>query len=162
VPALVEACQDSEIPRWTRVPSPYSESDARAFLESSARERAEGRAVHLAVVDAGIGSLLGSIGLVRVASESGAAELGYWVAAPARGRGVATRAVRLLSRWALDSLRLSRLHILAEPRNLASQRVAERAGFTRERSSRLQRELKGTAREYLLFCLRAGGHDGND
>jgi Acetyltransferase (GNAT) domain len=55
VPAIVAACQDPEIPRWTSVPSPYAESDALGWLESRDEEK-------LGVVDSASGELLGSIG----------------------------------------------------------------------------------------------------
>ena len=41
-PDVARICQDPEIPRWTNVPSPYSEEDARAFIRDTlAGERAE-------------------------------------------------------------------------------------------------------------------------
>jgi RimJ/RimL family protein N-acetyltransferase len=49
-----------------------------------------------------------------------------------RGKGRATRAVRLIASWALPEMRLGRLQLHTDPENVASQRVAERAGFTRE------------------------------
>ena len=52
VPAIVAACQDPEIPRWTSVPSPYTEADALAWLESDEEES-------FAVVDRSTGELLG-------------------------------------------------------------------------------------------------------
>ena len=58
--------------------------------------------------------------------------IGYWVTPPARGRGICTRALRLLARWALDELELQRLELITDPDNLASQRVAEKVGFQRE------------------------------
>jgi len=62
VPAIVAACQDPEIPRWTSVPAPYTESDALAWLDSTEEES-------FAVVDSSSGDLLGSIG-VRFLGES--------------------------------------------------------------------------------------------
>jgi RimJ/RimL family protein N-acetyltransferase len=118
--AITAACQDPEIPRWTFVPSPYSLADAEAFIASSAEEEAEGRSANFLAVDADDGSLLGSFSIM---------EIGYWVAAEARGRGVATRCVRLLANWARDELGLTRLEILPHKDNVASRRVAEKAGF---------------------------------
>jgi RimJ/RimL family protein N-acetyltransferase len=60
------------------------------------------------------------------------AEVGYWVARGVRRRGVATRSVRLTSSWALRSLGIARLELMTRVENVASQGVAERAGFTRE------------------------------
>jgi RimJ/RimL family protein N-acetyltransferase len=61
--------------------------------------------------------------------EPGYGEIGYWVVADARGRGVATRAVRLLADWARDELRLTHIDVLPHKDNVASRRVAEKAGF---------------------------------
>jgi RimJ/RimL family protein N-acetyltransferase len=152
VPAIVEACQDPEIPRWTLVPSPYSEDDARSFLATAAREREEGTRLSLAVVAANEGPLLGSIAL-RVNREDAIGEIGYWVAAPARRRGIATLAVALLSRWAFDALSLARMQVLTDPENRPSQRVAERAGFTREGLLRSFREQKGKRKSFVVYSL---------
>ena len=66
---------------------------------------------------------------MEVDRERGYGEIGYWTAAPARGRGAATRAVALLRDWAHAELGLSEIEILAHRDNRPSQRVAERAGF---------------------------------
>jgi RimJ/RimL family protein N-acetyltransferase len=84
------------------------------------------------------------------------AAVGYWLAPHARGRGIATRAVRLLARWALDDLGLARLQITCGPDNLASQRVAERAGFTREGVLRSHYPFKGSRRDTVVFSLLPG------
>jgi RimJ/RimL family protein N-acetyltransferase len=62
----------------------------------------------------------------------GRAEIGYWVVASARGRGVAAEAVALVGDWAFANLHLHRLGLYIEPWNLASIRTAERAGYERE------------------------------
>ena len=142
IPAMVAACQDPEIPRWTRVPSPYTEKEARDFL---------GRASDVsAIVDADSGEFLGTIGWWWVADN---VQLGYWVKREARGRGVATRALHLLSRWAFAELGAVRVQLLTEPENRASQRVAEKAGFRREALLRSYVELKGSRRDVYMYAL---------
>lgn len=134
VPALAAACSDPEIARWLEtVPQPYGEVEARAYVAFSERGwRGRGGETPLAVVDAETGELLGSCGVHWVDPAQGVAEVGYWVAPWARGRGTATRAARLLAGWVLGTLRYERLQLRADPLNTASCRVAERAGFTRE------------------------------
>jgi RimJ/RimL family protein N-acetyltransferase len=122
----VAACQDPEIPKWTLVPEPYSEDDARLWLAAQSAARRGGRRVELAIVD-GDDRLLGSIAIAR-SIDGRAGEVGYWIARDARRRGVATRAVELLSTWAFSELGLERIELLAEPDNAASIRVAERLG----------------------------------
>ena len=128
VEAIVRACRDPEIPRWTRVPQPYTREDARQFLAIAAAEARSGVGVALAIADAEE-RLIGTIGLMEVDTAAGTAEIGYWLAREARGTGATTRAVRLVCDWAVRDLGLRRLEILAHPDNAPSVRVAERAGF---------------------------------
>jgi RimJ/RimL family protein N-acetyltransferase len=144
VPAIVAACQDPEIPRWTSVPSPYTEADALAWLESDVEES-------FAVLDRSTGELLGSIGVRYLDGAVG--EVGYWMTREARGRGFATRALQLVSRWALCEKQLARFQLRADVENVASQRVAEKAGFVREGVLRSSLELKGERRDVIMYSL---------
>jgi RimJ/RimL family protein N-acetyltransferase len=131
IPALVEACQDPEIPRWTLVPSPYTADDARGYLQRVAAGWKDGTRATFAVVDAADHDApLGSAALQAIAWDQLAADVGYWLAAPARGRGFATRAVELLVGWAFGSLGLERIELRTNEDNAASRAVARRAGFT--------------------------------
>ncbi len=152
VAAVVLACQDPEIPRWTIVPSPYGEREARAWIETHDLLRITGTAVPLAIVDAATGAFAGSIGVHDLDGRSRKGEIGYWVARGQRGRGVATRALRLVAAWALGELGLARLELLADVRNVASQRVAEGAGFVREGVLRSAREIKGARCDMVMYA----------
>ena len=147
VPALVAALNDREISRWTRVPFPYTEEDAREFLRSTSETA-------FAVTNKRTGELLGGIGL-RLPAE-GIGEVGYWVRREARGRGVATRALLVLSRWALEEQGLARLQLTAEPGNVASQRVAEKAGYVREGLLRRFLSIGGERRDCVIYSLLPG------
>jgi RimJ/RimL family protein N-acetyltransferase len=156
VPALVEACQDPEIVRWTRVPGSYDEADARFYLRQRYDATFAGVTAPFAIVDTTTQELLGSISLMRFAWRHARGEVGYWLAAPARGRGHATQAVRLICAWGFDALRLERIDLLAATGNPASQRVAERAGFTRE--AVLRSYMQGTyeRQDMVAFGLLRG------
>jgi RimJ/RimL family protein N-acetyltransferase len=145
VPAIVTACQDPEIPRWTRVPAPYTHEDAREFVQASAADGAS-----FAIVDRRSGELLGSIGARRLEDNF---RIGYWVKREARGRGVATRALRLVARFAVEELGAARVELITDPANAASQRVAEKAGFTCEARLRSYYELKGRRSDALMYSL---------
>jgi len=106
------------------VPSPYTEEDARGWVAAAAI----GPDVTLLAVDPA-DRVLGSFSLMELAPVRGYGEIGYWVARDARGRGVATRGVVLLRDWAASALGLTQIEILAHRDNVASQRVAVRAGF---------------------------------
>ena len=156
IPAIVAACQDPEIPRWTRVPAPYTEESAREWAVQARADEERGGGLHLLVVDAETDELLGSAGLVRVDWEEARGEVGYWLAREARGRGVAARAVRLVSAWTFENLPIERLEIHAEPDNHASRRVAERAGYTFEGVLRSYFVNKGRRRDAASYSLIRG------
>jgi RimJ/RimL family protein N-acetyltransferase len=152
VPALAVACNDPEIAYWIPpIPSPYTEEDARAFVSGEVRP---GESYSLAM--ALDGRIAGGIGMgVNVHDYRG--RIGYWVAASARGRGVCTRALRLLSRHAVEELALQRLELITDPDNAASQRVAEKVGFQREGVLRAHlRHPDGRIRNSLMFSLLPG------
>jgi len=152
VPALVDACNDAEITRWIPViPTPYTEEDACAFV----RREVEGSPEYSFAVTAGE-ALAGAIGM-RANAHGYRARIGYWVAAWARGQGVATRALRCLSRWAFDELGLQRLELITDPENVASQRVAEKVGFRREGVLRAHlRHRDGRVRDSVMWSLLPG------
>jgi len=156
IPAIIAACQDPEIPRWTRVPEPYSEADARGWLEQESRGRSLGDLLGLLVVDAADDRLLGSVGIVHLDREERRCELGYWLAREARGHGVATRAVRMLSAWVFESLPTDRIEIHAEPDNAPSRQVAERVGFSFEGVLRSYFVNKGMRRDAASYSLLRG------
>jgi [ribosomal protein S5]-alanine N-acetyltransferase len=135
---------DPEIDRWRRIPSPYTEEHAREFITST-EEKAFG------IFDREDGELLGGIG-ARVYDE-GVVDIGYWVRAEARGRGVATRALVLVARFAVKELDAERVQLTTDPSNAASQRVAEKAGFRREGILRSLHEIKGRRRDAVMFSL---------
>ena len=146
VPVVQRACDDAESARWLPLPVPYTEQDARSWaLGVVPSEWADGKVASAAVVDAVTDELLGAVALTPGRDRTG--EVGYWTAPWARGRGVAVRATRLHTAWAVDALGLARVELLADVRNTASQRVADKAGFVREGVARAVRaEPRGTAR----------------
>ncbi|MEU3452788.1 GNAT family N-acetyltransferase [Micromonospora sp. NPDC006766] len=90
-----------------------------------------GRSADLVIVDAASGAVAGGSALVYDEPATGQAMLGYSVLPEARGRGLATRAVRLVAGWAFE-IGLARLWAGTRPENVASQRVLKKAGFRRE------------------------------
>jgi RimJ/RimL family protein N-acetyltransferase len=143
VPALVDACQDADIARFTTIPSPYTAASARWLIESSAEGWRTGDAALFAVTAEGDDYAVGSMSFNGIDRRAGIAEVGYWTAPVARGRGWTARALRLLCEWGFAEIGLSRIQLLADTDNTASQRVAEKVGFVREgvlRSARLRRD----------------------
>jgi RimJ/RimL family protein N-acetyltransferase len=153
VPRVAEICTDPEIPRWTRVPSPYTEEDARTWIEQTIRDWDDRRHAAFAVTDAHSGEVIGAIGLRLPEDYAVQGSIGYWVAPEARCRGVAVGALRLVARWALGELGLPRVQLVTDPENVPSQIVAERAGFSREGILRSYMELTGGRRDCVMFSL---------
>jgi RimJ/RimL family protein N-acetyltransferase len=152
--AIVKACQDPEIVRWTRVPARYGEADARSFLLARYDATLAGTTAPFAIVKSDDDEqLLGSISLMRLAWRHARGEVGYWLARDARGEGHVTRAVRLICRWGFDALELERIDLLAGTGNSASQKVAERSGFTREAVLRSFMRGKGERQDMVAFGL---------
>lgn len=134
--AILAACRDPEIPRFTRVPADMTLEAVHEFRESGAHDAADGSAFHGIVIDQGDGRLLGACGLVDVDWQDLVGEIGYWTAAHERGTGVATRATRAVCRYAFEGLGLERLDLEASAVNAGSNAVARRLGFTLEGTRR--------------------------
>jgi RimJ/RimL family protein N-acetyltransferase len=155
-PAIVAVCQDPEIPRWTRVPDPYDETSATEWAAVSARQREAGDGLHLLIVDAESDDLLGSIGVQEINRAERRCHLGYWLAREARGRGVMTRAARMLSQWVFENLPIDRIEIMVQPENTRSRALAERAGYQFEGVLRSYVEIKGRRRDTAMYSLLRG------
>jgi RimJ/RimL family protein N-acetyltransferase len=135
------------------VPTPYSEADARHWLETVTDPAIEDH-LALAMTTSHGGHVVGSMSLFI--TKPGVGEFGYWAAPEARGRGYTTRALRLLARWTLDELKLPRLQLGTLWGNTASERVAEKAGFSREGVLRSYLDQRGERRDMLMWSLLPG------
>jgi RimJ/RimL family protein N-acetyltransferase len=158
-PAIVAAFADAESAYWLhQAPQPYRDQDALAYVRTTEAAWRSGAGGAFAVVDAATDEVAGSIGLSVVDAELAIVEVGYWAAPAARGRGMTTRAVRLLSRWLLHTAGAARIQIRADVLNTASVRVAEKAGFVREgilRSSGYNGRA-GRRIDYVVYSLLPG------
>jgi RimJ/RimL family protein N-acetyltransferase len=156
VNAIREVYSESDIRRWMGWDGELpDEAEARANLDRAAASWREGTWAVFRVVDAATDQVVGGVNLRMAGNET--AEVSYFLRASARGRGLATRAVRLVTRWAFDELGIERIELRAHPENEASIRVAERAGFAREGIERASRAWPdGTRFDSILFSLLPG------
>jgi RimJ/RimL family protein N-acetyltransferase len=135
--AVVEACTDPVTRHWLgNLPDPYTRDTALTYIANREEYHATGRGIHWAAAIDDHAPTVGSFSLMAPGDSPirHSAEVGYWVAPRARGRGVATEAVRLMVRHAfIDSgdggLGLRRLLLAHASGNDASQKVAVRNGF---------------------------------
>ena len=130
--AMDALAHDDGVARFTRLPVPVPDGFGAVWVERYTRGRDEGTNVGFAIVDVPSGDFLGFIALVKLELELQEAEAGYVVASHARGRGVATRALGLLTAWAFDEYPLERIELLMSAENAGSETVAQRCGYTRE------------------------------
>ena len=153
LPRVVEVATDPVTLAWLPLPRPYDLETARRWcLTDTVRLRAEGLGLVRAIADQD-GQLLGAIDLKRVDWASKVAEVGYWTHPAHRGRGVMTRAVRLLARWALTDQQLERIEMRVAPGNVASIRVAEKAGLVREGVARSAGYVHAGRVDLIVFSL---------
>jgi RimJ/RimL family protein N-acetyltransferase len=131
VPAVAPAFRDPDIGGENGMP-PFDEDELSAVLRERIPEmRARGVLVPYVIEDTTAGSILGGITLRHFDPMRHVIEVGYWLFVPARGRGLATLAVRAVAREAFAT-GLWRVEAHVRVGNAASERVLERAGFTRE------------------------------
>ncbi|MGN9845384.1 GNAT family N-acetyltransferase [Nonomuraea sp. H19] len=112
--------------------APTHVSGIAQWLSHGAHElHRSGQGVHLAMTDVD-GVIVGAISLFKTSWSAGTTEVGYGVHPLYRGRGLATEAVRGLVDWAFETTGLRRIDLTANLDNVASLRVAQKAGFTWE------------------------------
>jgi RimJ/RimL family protein N-acetyltransferase len=130
VDAIFAACQDADIQRYTTVPSPYLREHAEHFITHSRQRWADRVEATWAIRENGV--LAGMIGLHGL--PGGQPELGYWMARPARGRGLLAEAAAAVIDWgfAHDGAHAARIEWRAVVGNRASARAAQALGFRYE------------------------------
>ncbi|MFB9908163.1 GNAT family N-acetyltransferase [Allokutzneria oryzae] len=145
---------DEEVLRWIPLPQPYDESAALTWCaEQSHHVRLSGEGQSWAVCDPETDRFLATLGLTRTRWEHRVTEVGYWAAPHARGRGFVAEAARTVSEWALREVDFARVELRAAVGNTASQRVAEKAGFTREGVLRNADRHRGRQHDLVSWSL---------
>jgi RimJ/RimL family protein N-acetyltransferase len=129
--AVAGMLADPDVLRFTRVPDPTPENFPAEWLATYEAGRRDGTREAFAALD-GDGRFVGLALAFGIDRGEGEAELGYVVAADARGRGVGTAILRALTDWAFAETGVHRLRLVVDVENPASLRVAERSGYVRE------------------------------
>jgi ribosomal-protein-alanine N-acetyltransferase len=123
-PRLAALAGDFRVARWlSRVPHPYPEAEARAFIRARAAEERRGAALVRAIDD---GALAGVVGLEDL---GGMPHLGFWIGVPFQGRGYAGEAAAALLAHAFAEGLARPVHSGWFEGNAASARVQEKLGF---------------------------------
>lgn len=144
----------SELQRWLGWCSPaYSLNEASDWLSSRIRMWDEGTEYDFVITDASSGEIVGVCGLNGLNRANNLANLGYWIRTNWTRRGIATAAVQMVARFALQKLAFGRVEIVAAVGNVASQRVAEKAGATREGVLRCRTVVREHAYDAVMFSF---------
>lgn len=157
LPALHASLHESmdTIGRWQTwcTPSYSMEDGAHWIAQTRLAWQGIGDECALAIADRGTDELVGCIALNHWQPEYGMANLGYWVRQSQQEQGIATAAVCLLARHALRVTDLRRLEIVIAEDNLASRRVAEKAGARLEAIARRRLLLRGEPQDAAIYSL---------
>ncbi|HEU5356402.1 MAG TPA: GNAT family protein [Actinocrinis sp.] len=140
--------------RWLSAPQPYTFEEGHRWCTNVANMlRAMGDGIHWAITDAHSGRYLGGIGVKGTDWLGRSTEVGYAMAPWARGRGYCTEALRAAAEWFLREHAFNRVELFAATGNIASQRVAEKAGFVREGVARNSGFTHDGQQDMVMFSL---------
>jgi RimJ/RimL family protein N-acetyltransferase len=156
VEPMLEAVSESipEIQPWLPWCHPgYGRTESERWVRSRLAAWRRFEELSFVIVDEASGRFIGSCGLNQLNPNFRMANLGYWIRTGSRGLGHTARATRLVARYGFEAVGLQRIEIVADVDNRASQRVAEKAGATRE--GRLRRRLfaHGRSSDAFLYSL---------
>jgi ribosomal-protein-alanine N-acetyltransferase len=151
---IEQATEDPDIPKGTTVAATFTPAEGLAWIERQWSRAENGTGLSQAIADFASGEALGAG--VLMTRQPGTAEIGYWLVPRVRGRGIGSRAVRLLAHWAVKEAGLARVEAFVVPDNVASQRVLEKAAFRREGLLRSYLCYEGRRFDALMYSLLPG------
>ena len=150
------ACQDPIIPKFTTVPSPYELSHAEGFIRELAPKHFQEKKELLLVITSDQtvpDEFCGVISFHTTNLGNHWTEIGYWMAAPARRRGIAKIAVQLITEYGFATMGFRRIEALVDTENLASKTLLLSAGYVLEGTQRQKvTRLNGNQIDMFLFA----------
>lgn len=156
---ICELSTDPYVSLISTLPTNATERQAVEFIERQADRMVTGVGYSFCIADRSLDAALGTAGVWVADREVGRATLGYAVAPSARGRGIATDALRAATTFAWTVFALCRLELYIEPWNLGSIRAAEAAGYQQEGLLRSHQPIGSRRADMLIYAiLKPGGH----
>ena len=146
---VAHSCQDPLIPEFTFMPEAMTVEQAQRWITRRNELWPQGLA-SFAITGHDSDKPLGQIG-ASFEWAFNRAEAFYWLDVEARGQGLATDALKLITEWAMSEHAILRVQLLTHPANTASQRVAERSGFTREGVLRAWEPIKDEQPDVVMW-----------
>ena len=151
--AVAESCSDPDIPRFTMMPEGLTEEQAREWIEHGLEWWPRGLA-RFAVTIPPSDECVGQIGM-QFDVPARRAEAFYWLDSRARGRGIASEALDLVTNWAFRDHDIVRVQVVTHLQNEPSQRVARRCGFRREGVLRAWEPIKDDQPDVVMWSRLA-------
>ncbi len=134
IQAIYEACQDPLIPRFTTVPAEYTMAHALDYVQRVPASMELKREIPF-IIEFGVGDdaeFAGVISFHTISVENHRAELGYWMHAPMRGKGIGTTAAKMITNYGFTTMGFRRIEAAVDADNSASQKLLMSAGYTKE------------------------------
>ena len=149
---LYEGVQDPIIPKFTRIPANYQMVTAEHYV----RERCPNGFTMRTELQLALeydGKFAGALSFHTIDLEDAKAEIGYWLTADVRGKGVATAATRLLTEYGFETIGFHRIEALVVASNAPSLKVLKNAGYMQEGIMRDKCcQDDGTREDMVLFA----------
>lgn len=131
----------------------YDLAAAEKFIAEAIISRLQRKRLQLGIFNGS--ELVGTIGYVYLDFDAKKTEIGYWIDRQSEGKGIITRACRVLIDYAFDELGMNRVEIRCSTRNLRSAAVAERLGFVKEGVLRQAEPLRDGLHDFNIYGLLA-------
>lgn len=156
VPSFFSAVRSSAeiLERWMPwCHADYSIEEAKTWLATCQKEWSQGTSYPFLIIEPNTKEVLGSVDINQINRDHNFGNIGYWVSSAHARRGIATSAVRTVARIGFTELGLTRLEIVALTENLASRRVAEKAGAKLECIARNRLTGWGESHDAAVYSL---------
>jgi RimJ/RimL family protein N-acetyltransferase len=150
---VLSTMRDPLVAQWLNMPRAPTDGDFDSLVRLAHNGRLTGNRFDFTVTEAGTDVSVGAVIASRRHREN--YEVAYLAGAEGRGRGLMTRAVRLVCDW-LFSAGVGRIEVRTHPDNAPSQRLAERCGFQREGIERKSIWLHGRRADAIVWSLLPG------
>jgi ribosomal-protein-serine acetyltransferase len=150
--ALIEANRE-DLARWMPWAAGQDRRGTLGYLRASMRQIQADEGINTAIVERG--RIVGSIGLHNVSWNDRSTNVGYWLAADARGRGTMTKAVFAFLGYAFDVWELHRVEIRAAVDNAPSRAIPERLGFREEGVLRQAQRVGDRWLDLVVYAMLA-------
>ncbi len=135
IPQIFEGVQDPIIPIFTRIPSNYTVANAEFYVRERSPNAFANQTELQMAVQYGVGEdakFAGAFSFHSMDLREHVAEIGYWLTAPMRGKGIGSTAAKMLTQFGFESIGFERIEAIVNVENTASRTLLENSGYSLE------------------------------